>query len=102
MYKELKPETVLEKINRNEHIVILDVREQEEWESGHIAGARHIPLGQIAKALNELDPRHETIIVCRSGNRSGQACGFLSNMGYNVANMTGGMSKWPGNIVYGK
>ncbi|MFC5452790.1 rhodanese-like domain-containing protein [Paenibacillus aestuarii] len=101
MYKEQLPEEVLERMKRKENVVILDVREPEEWESGHIPGAKHIPLGQIARALNEMDPRQETIVVCRSGNRSGQACAFLSSMGYNVINMPGGMSKWSGDIVYG-
>ncbi|UJF35669.1 rhodanese-like domain-containing protein [Paenibacillus hexagrammi] len=101
MYTEQLPEEVLERMKRKEDIVILDVREPEEWESGHIPGAKHIPLGQIAKALNELDPKQETIVVCRSGNRSGQACDFLSSMGFHVINMPGGMSKWSGDVVYG-
>lgn len=100
MYKEQMPEEVLDRLKRNEKLVIIDVREPEEWESGHIPGAKHIPLGQIARALNEMDPKQETIIVCRSGNRSGRACDFLSSMGFNVVNMLGGMSKWPGDIVY--
>ncbi|OXM83447.1 rhodanese-like domain-containing protein [Paenibacillus rigui] len=102
MYKEQKPEEVLERMKRNEAIVVLDVREPEEWESGHIPGAKHIPLGHIARALNEMDPKQETIVVCRSGNRSGQACSFLASMGYHVVNMPGGMSQWTGDIVYGK
>jgi len=101
MYKEQLPEVVQERMKRKENVVILDVRESEEWESGHIPGAKHIPLGQIARALNEMDQKQETIVVCRSGNRSGQACDFLSSMGYNVINMPGGMSKWSGDIVYG-
>ncbi|GAA4850694.1 rhodanese-like domain-containing protein [Paenibacillus vulneris] len=101
MYKEQMPEEVLERQKQNEKLVILDVREPEEWQFGHIPVAKHIPLGQIARALNELDPKQETIIVCRSGNRSGQACDFLSSMGFNVVNMLGGMSKWTGDTVYG-
>lgn len=102
MIKEKLPDEVLERLNKKEQMTILDVREPEEWESGHIPGAKHIPLGQIARALNELDPKQETIIVCRSGNRSGQACDFLVSMGYNVVNMPGGMSKWSGPLAYGK
>ncbi|OAS13372.1 rhodanese-like domain-containing protein [Paenibacillus oryzisoli] len=102
MYKEQMPDEVLARMNRKEHVVFLDVREQDEWESGHIPGAKHIPLGQIARALNEIDREQETVVVCRSGNRSGQACDFLSSMGYNVLNMPGGMSKWTGKKAYGK
>ncbi|NRF93884.1 rhodanese-like domain-containing protein [Paenibacillus frigoriresistens] len=101
-YKDLLPLEVLERIKQKEHVTILDVREHDEWETGHISGAKHIPLGQIARALNELEPKQETIVVCRSGNRSGIACDYLSSMGYNVTNMTGGMSQWSGEVEYGK
>jgi rhodanese-related sulfurtransferase len=100
-YKEQMPNEVLDRIQKKEHVTILDVREPDEWESGHIAGARHIPLGQIARALNEIDPNQETVVVCRSGKRSRMACDFLSSMGYNVVNMTGGMSNWSGDMEYG-
>ena len=102
MYNEQHPEIVQERLNKGESVTILDVRELDEWESGHIPGAIHIPLGQISRALNELDPRKEVVVVCRSGNRSGMACDFLSSMGHQVVNMPGGMSTWQGAIQYGK
>ncbi|NOU93606.1 rhodanese-like domain-containing protein [Paenibacillus sp. LMG 31456] len=101
-YKEQQPQDVLDRINRKENVTIIDVREPDEWETGHIPGAKHIPLGQIARALNEVDRKQEAVIVCRSGNRSSQACEFLSSMGYNVINMLGGMSKWSGDMEFGK
>ncbi|WP_282943400.1 rhodanese-like domain-containing protein [Paenibacillus sp. RC67] len=96
------PQDVLNRIQHQGLIHILDVREDDEWESGHIPGAKHIPLGQIAKALNELQPKTETIVVCRSGNRSRVACDYLSSFGYTVVNMSGGMSEWTGEVEYGK
>lgn len=102
MYKEQRPEEIQLRIKNGDAVTILDVREQDEWESGHIPGTKHIPLGQIARALNELDPEKETIVVCRSGNRSGMACEFLASMGHKVINMTDGMSAWPGDVVVGK
>lgn len=101
MQEQLAHEVAL-RINKKENFEILDVREPEEWESGHIPGAKHIPLGQLEARYKELDPGKETVVVCRSGNRSGMACEYLSAMGYNVINMLGGMSNWPGNIKYGK
>jgi rhodanese-related sulfurtransferase len=102
MYKEQTPDEVVKRIQRNEPVNILDVRVQEEWETGHIPGAKHIPLSEINKALNEIDPKQETIVVCRSGNRSTRACDYLAPLGYHVVNMPGGMSAWTGDIEYGK
>ncbi|MEW9700912.1 rhodanese-like domain-containing protein [Paenibacillus sp. SI8] len=101
-FSEILPSDVLDRMKQMPNVAILDVREQDEWESGHIEGAKHIPLGQIARALNELDPKQETIIVCRSGNRSSTACDYLFSMGYSVVNMSGGMSHWTGEVKSGK
>ena len=48
----------------------------------------------------ELDRNNETVVVCRSGGRSGRACEYLTAMGYKVINMSGGMLEWPGTIKY--
>jgi rhodanese-related sulfurtransferase len=79
--------------------MILDVREPAEWSAGHIAGAKHIMLGQLLERQQELDPKRETIVVCRSGNRSGLACELLQERGFNVVNMTGGLSSWTDELV---
>jgi rhodanese-related sulfurtransferase len=86
--------TVQELRNRDD-VFILDVREDYEYNDGHIPGATLVPLGQIPKRLDEV-PRDKTVIaVCRSGNRSGQATDFLRQQGFeNVHNMEGGMKAW--------
>lgn len=99
--KEISAAQVQRRLERGERLAIVDVRETDEWEAGHIAGARHIPLGLIGKRHKELNPREETILVCRSGNRSGLACELLESLGYPVVNMTGGMVEWNGSIKYG-
>lgn len=96
------PREVQKRLEQGEKLNLLDVREQDEWESGHIPGAKHIPLGTIGERRKELDPDKETIVICRSGNRSGLACEYLESMGYKVVNMQGGMSEWSGDIEYGK
>ncbi|MNN03935.1 putative adenylyltransferase/sulfurtransferase MoeZ [compost metagenome] len=96
--KEITAQEVLHRINKGESLYMVDVREPAEWEEGHIAGAKHIPLGQIGERMNEINPEQETIVICRSGNRSGLACELLSERGYSVVNMVGGMMAWEGDI----
>ena len=76
-------------------VVILDVREQSEYDAGHIPGVTLIPLNDVPKRLNEIPKDKPVIVTCRSGNRSGQATDFLRQQGYtNVHNMTGGINAW--------
>lgn len=100
-WKEWKPAEVAKKLHKGEALNIVDVREDDEWFLGHIPGAKHIPLNQIPARIHELDPRKETILVCRSGGRSIVACEYLHNMGHKVINMPGGMMEWPGEKEYG-
>jgi rhodanese-related sulfurtransferase len=74
---------------------ILDVREPEEWEAGHIPGALHIPLADLPARLDEL-PAGEVVVTCRGGGRSARAVGWLTTNGYEAVNLTGGMGAWQG------
>ena len=74
--------------------LLVDVREQNEWDAGHIEGSVHIPMAQMPERLAELDKKMMTIVVCRSGNRSGKVAAWLINRGYDALNMTGGMLAW--------
>jgi rhodanese-related sulfurtransferase len=76
--------------------LILDVREQDEWDAGHAPGAVHIPLGELPARLGELpDPDAGTLgVVCRGGGRSSRAVAWLSQQGFDVANVDGGMQAW--------
>jgi rhodanese-related sulfurtransferase len=74
---------------------VIDVREQHEWESGHIAHAEHLPLGAVPDRVHEFDGT-PTYIVCRSGSRSGRACEYLDAAGVDVVNVAGGMLAWAG------
>ena len=76
-------------------VVILDVREQSEYDAGHIPGVTLIPLNDVPNRLSEIPKDKPVIVTCRSGNRSGQATDFLRQQGYtNVHNMTGGINAW--------
>ena len=75
--------------------IILDVREDFELEISQIDGAVHIPMNQVPKRLEELNPDNKYVIMCRTGVRSSQICEFLSNQNFrSVANLSGGINEW--------
>lgn len=83
----------------NKTVNLIDVREVHEYERGHIPGSTNIPLSQLVARIDEIEPEKETIFVCRSGNRSGIVCEYLSSLGYKkLKNMVGGMNEWKGQI----
>jgi rhodanese-related sulfurtransferase len=74
---------------------VLDVREPDEWDAGHIEGALHIPLADLPGRLGELAADDGSlVVVCRSGNRSGRAVAWLARNGYDAVNLDGGMGAW--------
>ena len=73
---------------------IVDVRESAEVADGMIAGARHIPLGELPARLGELDKTRPVVAVCRSGRRSAAAADQLAAAGFTSYTMTGGMLDW--------
>lgn len=74
---------------------LIDVREQDEWESGHIDGAVHIPSADLASRLDELPRDREIVTVCAGGVRSLRAAQYLLASGYpKVTSMTGGVNGW--------
>lgn len=76
-------------------VVLLDVREAEEWEAGHIPGAVHAPMSRLSLDNPALADRRRTIVcVCRSGARSRRVTDVLSANGYRAVNLLGGMKAW--------
>lgn len=74
---------------------VLDVRELDEWQDGHIAEAVHIPLGDLAARAGELPAGKPVYTICRSGKRSITAIGILESAGVRDAkSMAGGMIAW--------
>ena len=76
---------------QTESISVLDVREVEEFEVLHLEGARNLPLSQLADTYDQLDKSQSYYVICKSGMRSARACQFLSEQGYDVINVQGGM-----------
>jgi rhodanese-related sulfurtransferase len=94
--KQVGPLEAVLLLNHDDALV-LDVREKSEWADGHISRAKHIPLSQLKGKLTELEKfkGKPIVAVCRSGNRSGSACGILKKAGFeNLHNLSGGMIAW--------
>ena len=73
---------------------LLDVREDNEWESGRAPAAEHIALNEVPDHLDELPVGRTIVCVCRSGARSGRATKFLLDQGRDAVNLEGGMLAW--------
>ena len=73
--------------------VLLDVREQDEWDAGHVEGALHIPMGQVVARIGEL-PDGPLYVMCRVGGRSAQVVQYLVAQGHEALNIDGGMYAW--------
>jgi rhodanese-related sulfurtransferase len=72
-------------------VVLIDVREPDEWERGHAVGAIHVPLGDVPTRFAELPTEGDIVIVCHAGGRSARATQWLLQQGYDCRNLTGGM-----------
>lgn len=94
--KQLDTLGAVQKMNHDDALVI-DVREPAEVVNGKIPNSKHIPLGELARRLSELE-KYKTkpiIVACRSGHRSSGACGILAQNGFtDVYNLSGGMVAW--------
>jgi hydroxyacylglutathione hydrolase len=93
--QQLKQITVDELHAQREAFTVLDVRDQGEWDEGHIAGAVHIPYYFLEQRLQELDGRQLLAVTCASGQRSALACSILQRHGFTeLCNVVGGMEAW--------
>jgi rhodanese-related sulfurtransferase len=83
------------KLDNSEALFLLDVRTPQEYsQDGHVAGSILIPLDELGARTGELPTDELIACICRSGNRSLQACGFLADQGFETINVVGGMNAW--------
>ncbi len=75
-------------------LLVLDVREDDEWRAGHVEGSVHVPLMELGERYADLPEADQTLVVCRSGNRSAYAAGFLIQQGLDAVNLAGGLLAW--------
>jgi rhodanese-related sulfurtransferase len=73
---------------------VLDVREDFEWEEGHVPSALHIPMNDVPEQLDKLDDGARIFVICRSGKRSMTIADFLATQGYDVVSVEGGTMAW--------
>ena len=94
-YGTITPAEFHERRERGLEVLLIDVREPEEYGLARIEGARLLPLSQFNEWASLLDPGAETVVMCHHGIRSAQVCAVLSRQGFkNVSNLEGGIDRW--------
>jgi len=73
---------------------LIDVREVAEFNSGHVPGAKHIPLGALQENLEEIPKDQQIWVICQSGGRSMKAANVLEGLGYSAVSVAGGTGAW--------
>jgi len=82
------------KMKFGKHPLVLDVRQPDEFRTGHVTGAKLIPLNELSRRMGELPRGREIVCICATGNRSGTASKTLAKAGFTVFNAQGGMLAW--------
>lgn len=94
-FREIDPAQAAEEMKTTPDLQMLDVREPWEYEKVHIAGVKHIPLGELEQRSGELDAGKPVLCICAGGVRSERAARFLAAHGFSeVINMAEGMKGW--------
>jgi len=97
--QDITPRALSDRLKRGDHIDLVDVREPFEWEIGHVAGARLVPLGTIPEAISTFDPSREIALYCKGGVRSRKAAAALIDAGFTrVLNVEGGILRWADDV----
>lgn len=95
MIEDLTPRQVADRLRGTEPPALIDVREPWEFQTARIAGAQHIPLGQLPSRLGDLPVGRPIVLYCHHGTRSMQAAHWLSDHGFaQLASLAGGIDAW--------
>jgi rhodanese-related sulfurtransferase len=90
---EIAPERLADLIEGGDAQVI-DIRDDDEHEAGHIAGSRHIPISQLSAEAGSIDRERPVVLYCRGGSRSPMAAEALRASGFDASNLAGGLLAW--------
>lgn len=98
--QEITATELKNRMEGGEDIQLIDVRQPDEYDFARIEGAKLIPLGDIIKKMNEIDPARETVIHCKAGGRSARAIAALKNAGFKgeLKNLKGGITAWSNEV----
>lgn len=88
------PEIDVEELDAQAKPALIDVREPDEYEAGHVPGARNVPLGTVVAHADDLRRLGTVHVICQSGKRSAQATQALRAAGVDAVNVVGGTSAW--------
>ena len=91
---EITPAEFVARRQRGEDLTLLDVREAWELGVASVPGVLHIPMGDVADRVGDLDKSKEVVVLCRSGRRSLEVARFLQQNGFNAVNLAGGILAW--------
>ena len=95
MYQEITPYDLEKRLNSSSQLILLDVREEFELKISSIQDSIHIPINEIPDKINDLDPKKNYVVVCKSGIRSAYVCEYLiKNKFKSVKNLAGGINEW--------
>lgn len=75
-------------------VQLVDVRTDEEWAEGRIAGSRHVEMNELTRAAESIDREQPVVFVCSAGNRSAVAAEAFRTAGFDAYSLTGGLEEW--------
>lgn len=94
-YKHITPNEVKKRLENNEKLSLIDVREPFEFEIAQIENAKLFPMSKFNEWIGQLNPDEEMVVICHHGIRSAQVCYYLAQQGFDkVYNLTGGIDAW--------
>jgi rhodanese-related sulfurtransferase len=94
-FESISPKVAYEMLQNDENVTLVDVRTPQEFkQDGRIDGAKLVPLSYLEANLKMIDKSKKVLVYCHSGSRSVSAARILSDHGYTVLNMRGGISSW--------
>ncbi len=99
-YQNIGSDELKSLIETKENLLVLDVREQFEYDQGHLANSILIPTSEFTNRVNELPKDKPIAVVCATGARSAQVSQYLVELGYKeIYNLSRGLVSWPDSLV---